>query len=213
MKKNIVNKIMVMLAASAMAISIVACGTQGSPLGSQNGENVSGSGENGGTSEEGNTIEASSAEEVFNNIWNLYSEDDMFPAMGGDMENAQDGKPGVFDLAKIEDLTAMYYVPITQMSAVSDVATLMHMMNANTFTGAVLKVDKVKAFADELKSSIEGVQWICGFPDKLIIAEIGSGYVAYAFGEGEIMQTFLNKVMEAYPNASVIYNIDLAPEF
>ena len=58
----------------------------------------------------------------------------------------------------------------------------MHMMNSNTFTGAVVRIDDAKDLADSLKTNIEGTQWVCGCPDRLIIV-INDGYDDYCISK------------------------------
>ena len=99
------------------------------------------------------------------------------------------------------------------MESVADAATMIHMMNANTFTGAVLNlnegVDKA-AFAATAKDAVMNAQWMCGFPEKLIIADMGGQYLLMAYGINDAMGPFEAKLTEAYPTASVLYNEAIA---
>lgn len=157
-----------------------------------------------------NLESAGSSLEVFDKIWSLYAEDDKFAAIGGSFANPVDGNPGNYEMTDQEGLIGMFYIPEAQIDKVDDVATLMHMMNANTFTGAVVHVSDVDTFAAQLKTNIESTQWVCGFPDQLIIAEAANGYVAYAFGEASLMKTYEEKMSKAYPGVRILYQVDLA---
>ena len=76
------------------------------------------------------------------------------------------------------------------------------MMNANTFTGAVYKLaDGVKAadFGAAMKDAVMGNQWMCGFPDKLLISAFGDRYVLVAFGVNDAMGPFRQHFAAVYP--------------
>ena len=88
----------------------------------------------------------------------------------------------------------------------------MHMMNANTFTSGVYHVtnaDDVSAVCDALKENIMNRQWMCGFPETLIIVTVDDNYVISAFGNGQIIETFKNKISGVYDNATVVYEESL----
>ena len=81
------------------------------------------------------------------------------------------------------------------------------MMNANTFTGAVYHLTEgtdVTAFADAVKANILARQWMCGFPDKLLIIDVDGRYVITAFGEAGIMEIFKTNALSALSDAQVI---------
>ncbi len=175
------------------------------------------------TAEETTTVEATTAEvssdvtatALFEKVFALYSDDEFFPGMGGSATNPVDGKPGAADLTDKDTLTNQYYIPDGMVDNVDDVATFMHMMNANTFTGVVAHVNGVTSseFNAAVKEKIQGTQWICGMPDVLVIAYIGDDYVLYAFGERELMETFSDKIAEAHADLVIEDTIDIAPEF
>ena len=154
---------------------------------------------------------ASGAVGVFEAIWNQFTEAEMFPVMGGGYDAPVDGKPGAVALTSTDVLTGSFYVPADMYDSMDDVATMMHMMNANTFTGVVAHVTgDTAAFAEAVKTNIQGTQWICGFPDKLYVIDLGDSYIAYAFGEASIMESFKTNALAAYPSASVLSEVNLA---
>ena len=51
---------------------------------------------------------------------------------------------------------------------------------------------------------------MCGFPDKMVIATIGSEYVVAAFGLNDAMGPFEAKFVEAYPAAEIVYSEAIA---
>ena len=146
---------------------------------------------------------AASALEILENTWNLFGEDEKFFVMGGDFENMVDGAPGAVNVAGVDFLTGNLIVPEAETANVTEAASLIHAMNANTFTCAAYAVADVQAFADAMKTAIQGNHWMCGFPEKLVIAEVG-GYVVVMFGHGDAVNPFLTNLQTAYPTTNVL---------
>ena len=147
-----------------------------------------------------------SALEVLENVWAQYGDDEKFPVMGGNPEGGA-MEPAVWDAAFLTDLSYSLQLPEAEMAKVADAATMIHMMNANTFTSAVLHLNEgedVAAFAADAKASIMAAQWMCGFPEKLVIADMGGNYLLIAYGLNDAINPFEAKLAEAYPNANVI---------
>ncbi len=149
---------------------------------------------------------------ILQTIWATYEEDNKFAAGGGDSHNMVMDEPGTFDITNTEELNATLGFPTDYADKIDDAASLMHMMNANTFTGGiyhVTNVEDVTAVADALKENIMNRQWMCGFPETLIIVTVDDNYVISAFGNGEIIETFKNKTTGAFENATVVYEESL----
>lgn len=150
-----------------------------------------------------------SALELLNTVWNSYNDDDeKFPAAGGDMseENMSMSGPGKYGLEDTEALDSTLGLPADSAAKVDDAASLVHMMNANTFTCGVFHVknaDDLDTITTSLKEHIMQRQWLCGFPDKLVILTVDD-YIISFFGENEIMDTFKAKVTAAYSSAKVV---------
>ena len=146
-----------------------------------------------------------SALELLETVWALYGEDEMFPIIGGSMNAPVDGAPGNFDLAD-ENITYSLLIPAEQLANVSEAASMIHMMNANTFTCAAYKLGDVSAadFGAAMKDAIMSNQWMCGFPDSLLISAIGNEYVVVAFGVNDAMNPFTAHLTAAYPGAQTL---------
>lgn len=153
------------------------------------------------------------AVDVLTRIWDSYTDEDRFSAAGGDYDNTVTNGPGTFDITNKEGLSTQLIFPAENADMIDDAASLMHMMNSNTFTGGVYHVTdtaNVQTLADALKDKIENTQWVCGYPDRLIIADIGDGYVLSAFGEEEIMQTFKERLTDTYGDSKILYEQKLS---
>lgn len=150
-----------------------------------------------------------SALEILQNIWALYGEDEKFFCMGGDFNNPVDNAPGNYGLGDAEMLSYQLYVPADQVASIDQAASLIHGMNVNTFTSAAFHMAEgvdANAFATAIRDNVQSAQWMCGFPEKLIVAVIGGEYVLMAFGLNDAMTPFETKLATAYPDAVISYN-------
>lgn len=149
---------------------------------------------------------------ILNAIWNTYSDEEKFPAAGGDSEHAVDGAPGSFDVSNADSLSYLLTFPADDASLIDSAASLVHMMNLNTFTcGAfhVADANNVARLADDLRTTIQAKHWMCGFPDKLVIASAG-GCLVVLFGAEDLVNTFRDKLSAAYSDTTVLADAPIA---
>lgn len=152
--------------------------------------------------------EIKDAKELLATVWNSYEEDEKFAIAGGDMteENMTEDAPGTFGITDADELDRMLGFPAADAEKIDNAASIMHMMNANTFTcGAyhLKNADDVKIVAADLKENVMNRQWMCGFPDKLVIISVDD-YLVSVFGDEELVNTFKDKLTKTYENAKVI---------
>ena len=191
------KKIVTLLLAVAMLLTLVACGN-GSKDTTANGEEITAS----------QAVESKDPLTVLQTVWASYGDDEKFAVAGGDMseENSKMDEPGVFSLENKEELDATLGLSAEAAEKVDSAASLVHMMNANTFTCGAFKVKNagdVASLADLLKDNILKRQWMCGFPDKLVVASVDDVVLAF-FGKNENIDTFKAKLTAAYASAEVI---------
>ena len=189
------------LLVAILALSLAACGA------SNGGDNNVDQPNNG-------TASVNSALELLTTVWNSYGEEDKFPAAGGDMseENMSMDGPGKYALDDASMLDNVLGFPAASVSKIDDAASLVHMMNANTFTcGAfhVANAADVDAVAAEVKDNIMNRQWICGFPDKLVIVNV-DGYIVAFFGATDLVDGFNAKLAAAYTSAKTVCDEPIA---
>ena len=145
---------------------------------------------------------------LLNTVWDSYTDDEKFPAAGGDYEHSVDGAPGAFDISDTDNLTYLLSVPAEDADKLDDAASLMHMMNANTFTCGALRAanaDEVEGLAQDMRDAIQYKQWMCGFPDKLVVFTYDR-YVVALYGNEDLVNTFRDKLAAAYGDAVVAYD-------
>ena len=149
------------------------------------------------------------ATDLINAIWNAVAEDKKFFAMGGDMNNMANNAAGVYSLED-EGLGSILLVPADQVANIDEAASLVHGMNLNNFTCGAFHVTGDKAaFADAMHTAIANNQWICGMPEKMIIAVIGE-YVLVCFGINDAIAPFEAALGSVYADADVKYNEAIA---
>ena len=79
-------------------------------------------------------------------------------------------------------------------------------LNANTFTAGAFHVassSDVDSVVSDLKDNIMNRQWMCGFPDKLVILTLGD-YVVSCYGAEDLVDQFSGKVTETFADAAVV---------
>lgn len=195
------KKIVSMLLVCVMLMMLAACG------GSGNADTTTAA-----TETTAAPVTVASALEILENIWASYAEEEKFAVIGGNMENPVDGAPGNYDMSYAENLTYNLLVPAEQLASVDEAATMIHMMNANTFTCGVVHLTEgtdAAAFTAAVHDAIQNNPWMCGFPDQELIAVIGGEYVLIAFGVNDAMNPFMTHLGQAYADAEILYNESL----
>ena len=173
------KKILALILAMIMMLSFAACG-------------------NTATEETTETeVTVGSALEILETVWGEFGEDEKFFTMGGDYDNMVDGAPGT--VTNADYIAGVLLVPAG--TEVLEAAGLVHGMNLNSFTAGAFKVADAAAFAETMHEAIASNQWMCGFPDKMVIATIGGEYVVAAFGVNDAINPFEEKLAAAYPAA------------
>ena len=145
---------------------------------------------------------------ILGEIWGAYDDADRFAVFGGSMESAVDGMPGALDLTNREEIVSKYLLPEAQLVNVKDAASLMHMMNGNIFTAAVVTLGDgadgetlIKAWREAIHQN----RWICGQPDEMLMYRIGD-HILMAFGSSDAMTVFEAKTAETFPEGKLLYS-------
>lgn len=182
------KKIMSMLLVLTMAVSLLAgCGEKNDPAAVK-----------------------TSALEVLETIWASYNKnasDDMkIPVSGGNPEEPVMDGPGKVDVTNTDTLSFTLNLAADLHAKVDDAASMMHMMNANTFTAASYHVaagTEISEFTAAAADGIKNTQWICGFPEQLVVATVNGEYVVVAYGAADLIGQFKNEIKAAYPEAVI----------
>ena len=177
------KKVLAMMLVTAMMVSVTACGK--STVGDE---------------------EKDAPIEVLTKVLDTYKEDEKFAAVGGDMKNAVEDAPGVFDVSDVESLDVLLGFPQSSAALIDEAASLRHMMLGNLFTAGVYHVtdtSEVEMLIADLQDNIQKRQWLDGFPDTLMIVEIGNDTLVSVFGDAEIVENFQTKLLAVYEDATI----------
>ncbi len=188
------KKLICLLLAMTLTLSLTACGG-GKTAGTTNDD-----------------TEGKTAVQILEDVWAVYEEDEKFAIAGGDYENMVQDAPGTVNVSDGETLDALLGFPADSAGLIDDGASMMHMMNQNTFTAGVYhvtKADDVQAVADAVKENIMNRQWMCGFPDDLVVYSVGANYVAVVFGAEDVVDNFEDALETAYASTKILYDEDL----
>ncbi len=202
------KKFLVILLSALCILSLTACG--GSKKDSEKGttDKNSDNQQTSGKDQSDNQSEIKSPLDLLNTVWSTYKDEEKFSVAGGEMTEDKmvmdaPGEHGVTDSALLD---TSFGFPPAEADKIDAAASLIHMMNANTFTCAAYHVknaDDISAITGSLKDNIMQRQWICGFPDKLVVVTVDD-YIVSFFGENGIVETFKTKLTAACSSAQVV---------
>ena len=193
------KKIIAIALAAVMILSIAACAKQ-------NGGNGT------AASSDASKGQTESALGILEKVWSKYSADEKFPVTGGSEKHMKEDMPGKFDASDAEALDSELGFPKANASEIDDAASLMHMLNQNNFSCGVYHVKdsgNAEALAGKIKENILARQWLCGFPEKLVILTVGD-YIVSVFGAGELTDPFVAKLSAEYSSTKQLFDVPIA---
>ena len=85
------------------------------------------------------------------------------------------------------------------------------MMEANTFTGGAYHLAdpaKMDEAAQAVRENILNRQWMCGFPEKLVVVSVDDYLISF-FGKNDQVANFKTALAGAYENAQIISEDDI----
>lgn len=164
-----------------------------------------------------NGAEVKDATEILTKAWEEYnksaSEDLKFPVGGGNIENFElivmdnAGKCDTSLEGAKDALSTSFCISADAIDMTDDAANMMNMMMANNFSAAAYHIaDKanVEKVVNDIKDKTMNNQWMCGFPEKLIIVTVNDDYVVSAFGNGQVIEAFKTAITTVYGKAAVV---------
>ena len=228
------KKLFALLLALVMMMSLVACGenTDGTTTAPTNPTNPSNP-----TDPSNPEVKVpESALALLQQMWAKYPEDakymineetgeKVYIYVGGSFLLDEEGIPyypgdndaGAIDLT-VEGALFPHFVAEEYYANVEEAASLFSQFNGNTFTSGALKLKEgtdVAALAKSVRDMIAGNFWMCGFPDRFIIASVGD-YLVITYGHDgagdenfkneTIVTPFMNAMSELYPATEILYN-------
>ena len=211
------KKILAMLLALVMVLSLVACGNDnprqpnepddGAVVG---GDNNAEDGTPDEVFEEDDINPITSATSAINRIWELMPEDLKPMTFGGDYENNVENEAALHTIEDGgEELDNSIGYPAEMIDKIDEAAALRHMMNVNSFTCgayALKNASDAQAVCDGIVDSLMNRSYLCGAPQVLVVIQVDS-YIINAFGAEDIINAFTAAAEEAYgTHCNVLYN-------
>ncbi len=208
------KKILALILAAMMIFAVVSCGAgdaadTGAETGADTG--VDTGADTGADTEESTGASYGSALELLETVWNTYGDDEKFFIGGGNTYNPDSmtmDAPGKFVALEDTDYDANIGYPAADAAKLDDAAAMFHGMNVNNFTCSALHfADSADASAmvEAIKSNIMARQWICGFPEKLVIMSVPGDYLIVMWGLGaDCVDIFANKTIAAIEGAEIL---------
>ena len=172
------KKFFALMLAAVMALSLAACGSSNDAKDDQSGDQPA---------------EITSALGILETAWNDYGDDEKFSVVGGETgENMVEDAPADYDLS--DRATAEANLALPETAQVDQAATLSHALNPNTFTAAAYHATgDAKELASALRDSIQQHHWMCGFPEKVVVAVRGE-YVVTVVGAEDLVDAFASRL-------------------
>ena len=189
------KKLIALLLVAVMALSLAACGEEEKTT---------------PTTTEAAPVAAPAPLDVLTAAWNGLAEENKFFAMGGDFNAPVDNAPGT--VTDKDYITGSLLVPEAEQANIAEISNLVHAMNANTFTCGAYKLADgadASAFVTAMQTAIKGNQWMCGFPETLLIASV-DGTIVVIFGHGDAVTPFKTALTTAYPTTQILVEEPLA---
>lgn len=153
------------------------------------------------------TEETNTALEVLNKIWAAYPADDKFSSFGGDMESAVMDAPGAVTLDAAA-LDRSLGFPQDSIDKISAGASLIHMLNTNTFTCGAYRVkdgEDTAVLAEAIRTNIQARRWMCGYPETLRILTVGDTMISM-FGNSNPIDAFVEAAQSVYTDLEIVVN-------
>ena len=116
------------------------------------------------------------------------TEETMLYVCGGNINNFETCNPegpAAFVALDNEDYNQNLGIPAAEADKIASAASMFNMMNANTFNCFTIQLTEdtdVDATINTLKDNILARQWICGSPEKLVIAKAPGNYIIAVWG-------------------------------
>lgn len=222
------KKILALILALAMALSLVACGNSDTP--ENNDVNVENNGE---TNNDVKTPVAESATALLEKAHDSFLTN-LAPAFGAangeeikgyfasyetetvtetDSETGEEfsyempkSGPGKIELTDVDTLTTITLFPQESIEKLASASVFFNMMNLNngTFSAFELKdAADAEAIASALKDKISTNNWMCGFPERYVIITVDN-FVVASFGLADSTNAFKDAFTSTYEGANVV---------
>ena len=145
---------------------------------------------------------------VLSDIWAQYETQERFAVYGGMVEHPVPDAPGDLDMERPEDWTIHCRFPLGCLQMAEQGASVTHLLSENLFTAVVIRVKETNGLSvleNDWRRELQHGQWTAVAPERMLLAEVAERYLVMALGSKAYVHTFRQKLLQAYPNARVVY--------
>ena len=144
---------------------------------------------------------------ILGDIWDKHTVGERFLVYGGDSQYFLENGPGDLKISDTAMLRQRFFLPEDLCGKVTQGAALEHLLNRNVFCAGVFQMaeetDPVQ-MALQWKNSLDQTQWSGGRPQRYLIAQPESGFLLLAYGQASVLDTFLIRMNQAYPESQIL---------
>lgn len=144
---------------------------------------------------------------VLGDIWAQYEPRERFAIYGGMMAHPVADAPGELDMDRPMEWTAQCRFPAGCLSLAEQGAAITHLLNEELFTAVAVEVtddQALSALAKDWRQEVQQGKRQTALPQRLLLAQVGKGYLVMATGSKEYIKTFRQKLLLAYPDAQTL---------
>ena len=213
------KKLLAILLALAMVLSLAACGSNDTPDTPDNPDGTVGD----GTANDNNTVDPDTADDavdapveavdvapadILNEIWNSV-EGEKPMVFGGDYSNGDqfDNVAGEHVIGDGSELDSNFGYPSSMIDKISEAAALRHMINVNLLSVGAYKLNDsadAQRVCDQIVSNLMNRSYLCGAPQWLTVIKVYDNYVVNVFGADDLVAAFKDAAVKCYGDNAVI---------
>lgn len=208
------KKILALLLALVMVLSLVACG-QTAAEDPETPDNPSVGGEDAPEDltdevDEEDVIRVEPAA-ILADIWANFPEDMKPMTFGGDYENNVENEPAAHTIADGgEELDNSIGYPADMIDKIEEAAALRHMLNVNSFTSGayyVTNATDTDAVCEGIYNSLMNRSYMCGAPQWIVVMVVYDNYVVNVFGAEDLVFAFRDAAETSFGNSvRIVYD-------
>ena len=145
---------------------------------------------------------------VLGDIWAQYDAQERFAIYGGMMTHPVPDAPGDLDLERPEQWVMSCRFPVDCLELVEEGAAMTHLLNETLLTAVAVRVRQEQSLLTLLNNwrwEIQHGTRQLATPQRLLLAQVGKRHLVMAAGSREYVRTFRQKLLQAYPSATVVF--------
>lgn len=152
-------------------------------------------------------IEQNDTALLLSEVWNSVPEDKQFPVAGGDYNHTNMSGAGSVLSSETDYLCGILLFPEEYTGEIGEAASLGHMMNQNMLTSGLFLMNDGsdnEAIAKAFEDSLDGVHWLCGFPEEYLVMQVDADHLYIAYGHSDNIDAVRDAFTGLYADSVVL---------